>query len=416
MKIYDISMEISEDMKVYSENEKVKFAEIYSIEKGDPVNLTRLSLTGHTGTHADTPLHFVSKGEDCTNIALDKFYGPAKLIDLSHIEGDVSAAVLKALDICEGDILLLCIADKIILSEAASYLAEKKIKTIGVNTLSVDAAGSDTWPAHHILLGAGIAIIEGLVLEGVPQGTYELSALPLKIRNGNGSPVRAVLSDKRRLELVIFDMDGVMIDTEPASKQGWITALEKYGLDLDEGLFIQMQGRNIQTTRQIMMQYFGEAFDFDGVLKRRSLYMEEYIAKEGLKTKPGLQQMLDKLDELSIKKCIATSTERESMERKLGDLGLMDRFDGFVTGDMVKEGKPNPAIFLEAAKMMGVKPENCIVLEDSLSGIGAAYSAGMRPIMIPDLTEPDLAARSRIFAKCKTLSEAALLTEGLAKS
>jgi len=165
-----------------------------------------------------------------------------------------------------------------------------------------------------------------------------------------------------------------------------------------------------------MMQYFGEAFDFDGVLKRRSLYMEEYIAKEGLKTKPGLQQMLDKLDELGIKKCIATSTERESMERKLGDLGLMDRFDGFVTGDMVKEGKPNPAIFLEAAKMMGVKPENCIVLEDSLSGVGAAYSAGMRPIMIPDLTEPDLAAHSRIFAKCKTLSEAALLTEGLAKS
>jgi HAD superfamily hydrolase (TIGR01509 family) len=128
------------------------------------------------------------------------------------------------------------------------------------------------------------------------------------------------------------------------------------------------------------------------------------VEKHGVTVKTGAFELLDYLDEKGIKKCVATSTEYESMARKMKAAGLFDRFDGFVTGDQVENGKPHPEIFLKAAAQVGVPPENCLVLEDSSAGIVAAYAAHMRPIMVPDMAKPDIKAKTRAYAICDDLS------------
>jgi len=407
MKIYDISAEISQDMLFYDDTEQLHTTEIFQIQQGDICNLTRISLTGHIGTHADMPLHFIKDGMSCVDIPLDHFYGKAKVIQMPPITGNITKDALLPLDIQAGDILLLNTGKKTFMPEAATYLTEKKIKTLGVDSLSVDPYGSPDCPAHLILLESGIPILEGLVLDDIPQGIYELSAMPLKFKNGNGSPVRAILVDRYKVDLVIFDMDGLMIDTEPISKEGWRQALAHHGLEMHESLFSQLLGRGIDTAKQLMSKHYGPDFNFEAIRKMRTAYMENYIQENGLPMKKGLLYMLDQLDQMGIKKCVATSTEWDSMERKLGKLGLLERFDGFVTGDQVKEGKPNPEIFLKAAKLMEVEPANCIVLEDSIAGVTAAYSAGMRSIMIPDMAQPTHWILTRIYALCNDLHEAA---------
>jgi len=157
------------------------------------------------GTHADMPRHFIENGATCHDIALEYFYGRAKVIKVKTAT-HISKEDLLPFDIEEGDIILLNTGQShlmrqpklkedyiALLPDAALYLADKKIKTAGIDYLSVDPYGEPNFPAHKILLGSGIPILEGLMLDGVPEGEYTLSALPLKYGNGDGSPIRAVL-------------------------------------------------------------------------------------------------------------------------------------------------------------------------------------------------------------------------------
>ena len=204
MKIYDITAEISDCLPVFGD-ERPKITTLARLESGDAYNLTWLSASAHTGTHADMPLHFISGGAGCDNIALEQFYGPAKVMRIAA-KGHICKTDLEPLDIQAGDIILLDTGqseymrqgilkqDFIALTlEAAKHLIEKKIKTIGIDYLSVDPYHASDFLVHKALLGSGVAILEGLVLENIPEGEYILSALPLKISNGDGSPVRAVL-------------------------------------------------------------------------------------------------------------------------------------------------------------------------------------------------------------------------------
>ncbi|MCL2528402.1 MAG: cyclase family protein [Defluviitaleaceae bacterium] len=204
MKIYDITASISNDLPVYGD-EKPAITHLAQMGKGDAYNVSRISATTHTGTHADMPLHFIPGGDDCTSIDLSHFYGPAKVMKV-NVKEHVNKDDIEALDIQAGDIILLNTGQSKYMSqgslkqdflgltvEAAEYLAQKKIKTVGIDYLSVDPYGTTGFPVHKTLLGNGITVLEGLVLEHVPEGAYTLSALPLKIPNGDGSPVRAVL-------------------------------------------------------------------------------------------------------------------------------------------------------------------------------------------------------------------------------
>jgi len=408
MKIYDISAVITEDMTIYSDEEKIHITDIYQIKNGSPVNMKRINFTGHTGSHADVPLHFIDAGMTCEDIPLDHFYGRARLVQMPHLSGNISREDLLPLYILPGDILLLNTGRKALLPDAAAYLAEKEIKTIGLDSLSVDPFDSTDFPSHHILLGHGISILEGLVLDGVPQGLYELSALPLKIKNGDGSPVRAILADHHKTELVIFDMDGLIVDTESVSKVSWERALEHFGFGkMPEEVFTMLLGRSANANRRFLTAHYGPGFDFDAVHKLRLENMSSHFAVHGCVPKKGLTRILDHLDKMGIKKCVATSSERDVMEDRLK--GLLHRFDGFVTADQVKHSKPDPTIFLKAAKLFGAAPANCVVLEDSNAGITAAAAAGMRPMMIPDMAGPDAASLARIYAQPRDLSEAAKL-------
>jgi len=204
MKIYDITATISDNLPVYS-GDRPSIVKLLRLENGDICNFSELVGTTHTGTHADMPTHFTKDGSNCENVSLDHFYGKAKLIRMSSAS-HITKTDLLPHDIEEGIILLIdtgyskymrqaaLVTDFIALTpDAAQYLMEKKVKTVGIDYLSVDPYDSTDYPVHTALLGNGIPIIEGLVLEGVPEGEYILSALPLKIHDGDGSPVRAVL-------------------------------------------------------------------------------------------------------------------------------------------------------------------------------------------------------------------------------
>ena len=205
MKIYDITAVIGGSLPVYHKSERPEIVQAMHIKNGDLYNFSKFAMTMHTGTHADAPLHFVEGGAACDNVDLAHFYGKAKVFRLA-VSRHVNAEDLQPLDIQAGDIVLLDLGqspmmrvaemnlDYLALTPcAARYLADKQVKTVGIDYLSVDPSDTTDFAVHKILLENGVAVLEGLVLEGVPVGEYTLSALPLKFENGNGSPVRAVL-------------------------------------------------------------------------------------------------------------------------------------------------------------------------------------------------------------------------------
>lgn len=206
MKIYDITAEISDNLPRYNKKDVVEVKKILQLKNGDTCNLSAISMSLHTGTHADMPYHFFDSATATHNTMLEYFYGQAKLFRLNITSSQITKEDLLPLNINEGDIILLDVGqspymqnpilkkDYIVpTAQAAEYLVEKKIRTLGLDYLSADAYGGSTYPVHEILLGNNIAILEGLVLENIPQGEYIISALPLKIKNGEGSPVRAIL-------------------------------------------------------------------------------------------------------------------------------------------------------------------------------------------------------------------------------
>lgn len=207
MKIYDITAEISSALPFYSEDDPFTFDWALRLENGDQCNLSRITMSPHTGTHADMPLHFIENGATCDEIPLEHFYGKAKLFRLRH-KRNILRDDLLPLEIQPSDIILFdtgqsCNMNKPLKKDytalspcAAEYLAEKKIKTVGLDYISADTYNAPDFPVHKILLGNGIAILEGLVLHDIPQGEYEISALPLKFKGGEGSPVRAILVKK----------------------------------------------------------------------------------------------------------------------------------------------------------------------------------------------------------------------------
>jgi arylformamidase len=207
MKIYDITAEISDNLPVYGKERPVAEKSL-QLAKGDMCNLMNLSLTTHTGTHADMPSHFILGGATCDNIPLDHFYGKAKLIRV-NAAAHITKEDLQPFNIEAGIILLIDTGQSPYMRQrnlkedylalmpcAAQYLVEKKIKTVGIDYLSIDPYNTADFAAHKILLGSGVTVLEGLVLENVPEGEYILSALPLKIADGDGSPVRAVLVER----------------------------------------------------------------------------------------------------------------------------------------------------------------------------------------------------------------------------
>ena len=215
-------------------------------------------------------------------------------------------------------------------------------------------------------------------------------------------------------ELVIFDMDGTMLDTEMLSIKGWEAAVAEQipGIPWEEfsQVFYKMIGTNLASCRRITLEHM-PTFDFERGHAASNAYMDNYFVTNGVPIKAGLLELLGKLEALGIKKCVATSTARDRATHKLQLANIAHRFEIIVGGDQVVNSKPNPEIFLKAAAACGIEPEKCLVLEDSLAGVTGGHDAGMQVILVPDLlaATPEMLKFANL--ECKDLHQvAALLT------
>ena len=184
---------------------------------------------------------------------------------------------------------------------------------------------------------------------------------------------------------VIFDMDGLMFDTERLSTEGWIKCGEVLGIDLDVGFINSFKGTAREYSCKLFKEKFGEDFDYDNARGIRTEYIKDYIDKNSMPVKKGLYELLQFLKDKGIPCAVATSTKKELAEKYFEMTDVKKFFSAFVYGDMVKRGKPEPDIFLKAAEMIGVNICDCLVLEDSPAGISAGYNAGAKVVAVPDM-------------------------------
>lgn len=207
------------------------------------------------------------------------------------------------------------------------------------------------------------------------------------------------------IELVIFDMDGLMFDTEKISFEAWKEAANRYNYQIDEALFEKTIGTNLNKTKEILQQHFGDAFPFDLISHARVQISADMISSKGVPIKSGLNALLHFLKQNHMKMAVATSTSRKRALNLLRLAQIEQYFDYILCGDEIVNSKPNPEIFLKVASALNCPPHKCLVLEDSELGIKAAYNAGMIPIMIPDLKEPSKETQELLFRQMESLSE-----------
>ena len=192
-------------------------------------------------------------------------------------------------------------------------------------------------------------------------------------------------------EAMVFDMDGVIFDSERAVIGCWIELAEKYGFQDIEKACLACTGTTMARTREIMLEIYGQDFPYDKYAKEASLMYHEKYDGGRLPVKPGVRELLKFLKEQEKKIALASSTRTATVVSQLKDAGIFDFFDVVICGDMVKRSKPAPDIFLKACSELGTEPAKAYVAEDSYNGIRAAHAGGLRPLMVID-TLPSLKA------------------------
>ena len=192
----------------------------------------------------------------------------------------------------------------------------------------------------------------------------------------------------KKFDAVIFDMDGVIFDSERAWLECWKELAEKYGINGVEDAVIACTGTTMERTREIILERYGEDFPYDEYAKESSVIFHRKYVGGRLPVKKGAEDILKFLKLNGIKTALASSTRKATVVSELRAAGLLEYFNELITGEMVQRSKPAPDIFLLACEKVGVKPENAYAIEDSYNGIRAAAAAGMRPVMVPDRLAP----------------------------
>ena len=194
-------------------------------------------------------------------------------------------------------------------------------------------------------------------------------------------------SKMENIKAIIFDMDGVILDSESISDITWRKAAEEKGLTVNDEILNACRGSNKNDTIQTIKKYYGSNFDSEAFLERTSILFHEIEEKDGLPLLPYAKEILSYL-KTRYRLALASSTRGPTVERQLRAAGVIDFFETRTTGEMVEHSKPNPEIYLMACKSIGVNPEDCVAIEDSLNGIRSAYAAGLKPIMVIDKVQP----------------------------
>jgi len=217
-------------------------------------------------------------------------------------------------------------------------------------------------------------------------------------------------TDKFRPAGAIFDMDGLMLDTERPALPLWIQAGKSLGYDISRELMINTIGKSNDGMRPLFLAEFGPDFPYDKLLDRvRPLIYGQF--EKGIAHRPGLMVLLDRMASLGIPLAVATSARRERAVWKLGIAGILERFTVLACADELASAKPAPDVFLLAAKRLGQAPSRCVGFEDAPAGLMGLHAAGIRSVFIRDMVEPSPETLATVWQRCADLAEAAELFE-----
>lgn len=203
---------------------------------------------------------------------------------------------------------------------------------------------------------------------------------------------------------VIFDMDGLMFDTEPLWTAAWPEALGKFGLEVPEAMPDAMRGSSGESAYRIMRSFLGEDAPVPEIWEEERAVAHRLLS-QGVAKKPGLDELLEFLRAAGVPMAIASSSSQEIIAMNLENGGVRDYFVHLVSGDDVERPKPDPQVFLLSAGRMGVDPARTLVLEDSLNGVRAGAAGGFITVMVPDLVAPTDEIRELYTRCCKDLIE-----------
>jgi HAD superfamily hydrolase (TIGR01509 family) len=219
----------------------------------------------------------------------------------------------------------------------------------------------------------------------------------------------------RPVEGVVFDMDGLLVDTETVFRDSMIEVTARHGQELPLSVFLGMVGLPREGSRAVALAHFGEDFDYEPWIAEVSEAAHARLAV-GVVVKTGVVELLDDLDALRLPCAVATSSGHATVRLQLGGNGLLRRFQAIVAAGDYDRGKPAPDPYLEAARRLGVDPAACLALEDSHNGVRAAHAAGMMTVMVPDLLEATDEMRDLCIAIARTLHDVRDMVRGGARS
>ncbi len=204
----------------------------------------------------------------------------------------------------------------------------------------------------------------------------------------------------------IFDMDGLMFDTERLVYENWQGMMDELGLDYSLDFFKQTIGKRKKEVEQIYLGAYGADFPYWELADKGKARYVRRIEREGIPVKKGLYDILAYFKARGVKIALATSTSRQTAQLNLRLAKVSDYFDALVCGEEVQNGKPHPEVFLTAAAKLGLEPQSCAAFEDSINGIKSAFAAGMLTVMVPDYLQPTDEIRPMISCLCRDLNEA----------
>jgi HAD superfamily hydrolase (TIGR01509 family) len=205
----------------------------------------------------------------------------------------------------------------------------------------------------------------------------------------------------RQVRAVVFDMDGLLVDSEAVFRDSMMHVARERGHDLPLEVFLRMVGLPGPSSRAVALAHFGADFPIDEFNAAVWAHARAHHEEIGVALKAGVTELLDHLDEAGLPRAIATSSSHAAVEHQLRRSGIVERFQAIVAAGDYARGKPSPDPFLTAAERLGVDPAHCLALEDSHNGVRAAHAAGMMTIMVPDL----LAATDEMRERCIAIAE-----------
>lgn len=204
---------------------------------------------------------------------------------------------------------------------------------------------------------------------------------------------------------VIFDMDGVLIDSEKLYNRFWREASKEFGFDMTREIALGIRSLPAEFAIPKLERIFGKGYPYYEIKKRRIELMNKFVDENGIEAKAGVNELLDYMKANGIKAAVATASDMDRTYKYLNMINIYHKFDEFVCGPDVKRGKPQPDIYLAAAKKLELMPEECIAVEDSPNGALAGIAAGCMTIVVPDLDEPENDLKDKLFSVVQSLDK-----------